>query len=39
MTMQHDNHAHKVPSKMWAEVALVTAIVVILITMAAQYVW
>jgi hypothetical protein len=42
MTMQHHHHhhhAHKVYDKLWAEFALVTALVIVLITMASKYVW
>jgi hypothetical protein len=39
MTMHHDSHAERVPHKLWAELALVTALVIILITMASRYVW
>ena len=39
MTMQHETHAHKFHDKLWAEFALIAALVVILITMAAKYVW
>jgi hypothetical protein len=38
MNMQHGNRIHKAPN-FFAELALVTAFVVILITMAAKYVW
>jgi hypothetical protein len=38
MTMQHGNEAHKEPSLL-TELVLVTALVLILITMAAKYVW
>jgi LPS O-antigen subunit length determinant protein (WzzB/FepE family) len=37
--MQHDSHAHKFHDKLWAEFALVTAMVIILIIMAARYAW
>ena len=39
MTMQHEHHAHEMPGKGWAELALVAALVVILIVLASQYVW
>jgi hypothetical protein len=39
MTMQHDNQAHRLTNKMWAQVALFTVAIVIVITLAAKYVW
>jgi hypothetical protein len=35
----HDNLAHRLRDKLWAEMALFTAVVVILITLASKYVW
>ena len=39
MIMQHDNQAHRLVNNLWAEMALFTAVVVILITLASKYVW
>jgi hypothetical protein len=33
------NQAHKVPNEIWAELALVTPVGVILITVASKFVW
>jgi hypothetical protein len=39
MTTQHDSEARKLANKMWAQALLVTAVIVILIVLAAKYVW
>jgi hypothetical protein len=39
MTKQHDTQAHKFPDRLWAELALVAALVAIVITMTTKYVW
>ena len=38
MTMQSDNKGHS-PAKTWAELSLMTVVVVILIALAWRYVW
>jgi hypothetical protein len=35
----HEHRDHKVPDNPWAELALVTALVVIFIILASKYVW
>lgn len=39
MIMQHDNPSHRVVNTLWAEMALFTAVVVILIILTSKYVW
>ena len=39
MTVQHGNQAHRLAYNLWAQMALFTAVVVILITLASKYVW
>jgi hypothetical protein len=39
MIMQHNNHAHRLVYNLLAEMALFTAVVVILITLTSKYVW
>jgi hypothetical protein len=39
MTVQHGNQAHRLAYNWWAQMALSTAVVVILITLASKYVW
>jgi hypothetical protein len=38
MTMQSDNKGHS-PDKVWAELSMMTAVLVILIALAWAYVW
>jgi hypothetical protein len=37
--MQHDSQARRLANKMWAQAALFTVAMVILIALAAKYVW
>jgi hypothetical protein len=37
MTMQHDNQPLSI--KMWGEVALITAVLLIVVVLASKYVW
>jgi hypothetical protein len=39
MTIQHGSEAYRLAKKMWVQGLLVTAAVVILIVLAAKYVW
>ena len=39
MTMQHDSQARRLANKMWVQPVLFTVAVVILIALAAKYVW
>jgi hypothetical protein len=39
MIMQYGNHAHRLANNLWAEMALFTAVAVILITLTSKYVW
>jgi hypothetical protein len=39
MTMQHDSQARRMASKMWAQMVLFSVAIVILIALAAKYVW
>jgi hypothetical protein len=39
MTTQHDSEARRLSNKMWAQALLVAAAIVILIVLAANYVW
>ena len=38
MIMQYGNHAHRLANNLWAEMALFTVVVVILLAMASKYV-
>jgi hypothetical protein len=35
----HDNQAYRMRDKLWTEMALFTAVIVILIILASKYVW
>ena len=39
MTVQHGNQAHRLAYNLWAQMALFTAVAVILITLTSKYVW
>jgi hypothetical protein len=39
MTIQHDSEARRTAKKLWVQALLVTAAIVILIVLAAKYVW
>jgi hypothetical protein len=39
MTMQHDSQARRLVNKMWVQPVLFTVAIVILIALAAKYVW
>jgi hypothetical protein len=39
MTMQSDSKGHGVSNNPWGQMGLLTAVVIVLIVMAAHYVW
>ena len=39
MTMQHDNQASRLANNAWVQLILGTVVLVILIALAAKYVW
>jgi hypothetical protein len=39
MIMQHEYQAHRLVNNLWAEMALFTAVAVILIILTSKYVW
>jgi hypothetical protein len=39
MTMQSDHKAHGLLNNPWGQMGLLTAVVIVLIVLAAQYVW
>jgi hypothetical protein len=39
MTMQTDNKAHGLLNNPWAQIGLITVVVIVLIVAAAHYVW
>ncbi len=39
MTMQHDNHVRRLLDHLWAQTALFTCVLVILMVTCGEYVW